>query len=1803
MNTIFRKLLCICALVCAVTPSSRATVATTTGRFRDWKDMGCRMSPGAAGAPASGANNPGGNQAFCSTCQGSDGMARWWVEEPYLNLWMSDEPLSYVTSSGQKMDFRFLYKQRYKLPEVDEAGSLYSNKKRVLSTDNNYGLDMRTYGITNASWSHSWMMDMIFWDSSWEGQNQSYQNVVQPYSKQYEALVFRPEGGMQYFYVSSPTTNMALAPNEPVSQITLQPLSGLGYPQAISSPSSDANGIYWGDPGVGFAINYPDGSRDVFGIAFFQESAGGGPNTQDDTAHALLTQRIDPQGRVSWIGYEKMWLTNTSGTPLWAAFRVRYVVDSDGRTNTFKYSTPWGAPHIWQLSEIDDPFGRKAQFTYSGGVLTAITDAANNTSSFSYQGANGWITNLNTPYGNTAFSFYQIPDTNVLDGFTQRGIYVAEPQGAQQLWYFTHESSLIASSAASPTNIAGQTFDDGTTNGVSGAGTLDYRNSIYWGRRQVPALSSSVRAQLPGNLNSAFSSLSAADFRKGRLRHWLLSSADYSTSATVTEALSSEREPSPDAGGTIEGPRTWYNYPNKLSPELDGAVNSWNAQANCVARLLPDGTSQYLRCAYAGTYAPWSALVSANETSYSLPTGGVGEVTNTFQYAPNGIDLSLLTNSLGQFASISYNTNHQATNILTALGQTSLSWDSTNTHNLVSLTLPNGQSLGITMYYGAWVLTNGQYVLNRSTNYAYPQFITMQPENRVMGISNYMYGLPSAVHETGTGLPDLWFTNSWDGLNRLVGTAFADGTTISNVYTALDLTSQKDRLGNWTYYSFDNLEDLTTITDPRGNATHFTWCTCGALQSITDPLTNTTVFNYNNQELLTNITFADYSTLTYTLDSIGRITQAADGQGRFLNFGYNNQGLVNSVANFYGTVLQVVYDGLNRPSTVIDANGVAVTNQFDLVNRLTARTWQDGISESLGYATNGLVAYANRDGKVTRFARDAAGRITGRTNANLEMTAFAYNALDEATDLWDGRTNHTGFNYNQYGWLTNKVDALGHQIVQYTYNPNGQITNRWTPQFANTVYAFDGAGNLTNISYPGTGTPSVSYAYDALNRVKTMVDGAGTDTFTYTAAGQLQSESNPWANAALNYAYSQLLRETLTLSEPSGSWSQTYGYDSAWRLQSLASPSGTFGYSYTVGASASPASLVRSLSLANGASITNHFDALSRMDYTALLNHWGHVLDGYGYTHDPLGLRTNISRYLGLTTNSVALGYDNIGQIASWKATEFSGGARLNEQLGWGYDKADNLLYRTNGALVQTFISDPANQLTNVSRTGALTLSGNTPAPVTSLTVNGSPAVAYADFTFAITNQILTNGLNTYSIVARNGYGTNTTSNLSLNLPASVTLQFDGNGNLTNDGTRSFAYDSENRMVTNWVASGWREEFVYDGLGRRRIERDYGWQSGAWNKTNEVHFIYDGWLLVQERDGNNNVLRTYTRGLDLSTSLTGAGGIGGLLARTDANGSTYYHADGSGNITGLIDSYQIMQARYEYNPFGRLVAMWGGLGPVNEMQFSSMPVNRLSGMPHFLGREYAPDWQGWVQRDPLGEVGGINLYRFVRNDPLAYVDPMGEDFHVVGASGILTSGPFGYLSGDTTLENLAAGGYNALPEAGNILANAGQGLMSLLSGVDKAGEDLFTGFFGDRQLGQGFNNMLAVTPIGWPEDLSKLGRLGKALTRCEKAAGTIDPALVRFSQDSISGTFKGGGSVADLAAGLRNGTINPSDIPPINLVNREGQLFTLDNRRLAAFQQAGVPVPYQMATPEQAAAQGWKFTTQNGGTSIRIRGQ
>src|SRR5208282_6617465 len=122
-------------------------------------------------------------------------------------------------------------------------------------------------------------------------------------------------------------------------------------------------------------------------------------------------------------------------------------------------------------------------------------------------------------------------------------------------------------------------------------------------------------------------------------------------------------------------------------------------------------------------------------------------------------------------------------------------------------------------------------------------------------------------------------------------------------------------------------------------------------------------------------------------------------------------------------------------------------------------------------------------------------------------------------------------------------------------------------------------------------------------------------------------------------------------------------------------------------------------------------------------------------------------------------------------------------------------------------------------------------------------------------------------------------------------------------------------------------------------------QGSAWVQTNEVYYVYDGNLVIQERgnsdinqQGNNVNMPTvsYTRGKDLSGSLDGAGGIGGLLSMTLNTGagplssnSMFYHCDGNGNVTALINPSQAIVAKYLYDALGNVLSMSGTMAMNN----------------------------------------------------------------------------------------------------------------------------------------------------------------------------------------------------------------------------------------------------------------------------------
>lgn len=144
-----------------------------------------------------------------------------------------------------------------------------------------------------------------------------------------------------------------------------------------------------------------------------------------------------------------------------------------------------------------------------------------------------------------------------------------------------------------------------------------------------------------------------------------------------------------------------------------------------------------------------------------------------------------------------------------------------------------------------------------------------------------------------------------------------------------------------------------------------------------------------------------------------------------------------------------------------------------------------------------------------------------------------------------------------------------------------------------------------------------------------------------------------------------------------------------------------------------------------------------------------------------------------------------------------------------------------------------------------------------------------------------------------------------------------------------------------------------------------------------------------------SVVRTQVWGQDLSGTMQGAGGVGGLLA-VRHGGQTYVPLmDGNGNVMGLQglggakDGQTV--ARYDYDAFGnRITNTAPELGEdVNPFGFSTKFTDEETGLVYYGYRYYSSEMGRWLNRDPIGERGGINLYGMVNNEPVNRWDYLG----------------------------------------------------------------------------------------------------------------------------------------------------------------------------------------------------------------------
>ena len=173
-------------------------------------------------------------------------------------------------------------------------------------------------------------------------------------------------------------------------------------------------------------------------------------------------------------------------------------------------------------------------------------------------------------------------------------------------------------------------------------------------------------------------------------------------------------------------------------------------------------------------------------------------------------------------------------------------------------------------------------------------------------------------------------------------------------------------------------------------------------------------------------------------------------------------------------------------------------------------------------------------------------------------------------------------------------------------------------------------------------------------------------------------------------------------------------------------------------------------------------------------------------------------------------------------------------------------------------------------------------------------------------------------------------------------------------------------------------EFVYDGLGRRVAEWDNGSLAKQW--------VWCGTELCEERNASNTVTkRFFPQGEQIS-------------------GTAYFYSrDHLGSVREMTDASGTVHARYNYDPFGARSANTITTSAVeSDFGFTGDYYNATVGLDLTLYRAYNPVLGRWINRDPIGEKGGLDLYAYVRDNPVDLTDffglcPSGQSADDAGA--------------------------------------------------------------------------------------------------------------------------------------------------------------------------------------------------------------
>ena len=528
----------------------------------------------------------------------------------------------------------------------------------------------------------------------------------------------------------------------------------------------------------------------------------------------------------------------------------------------------------------------------------------------------------------------------------------------------------------------------------------------------------------------------------------------------------------------------------------------------------------------------------------------------------------------------------------------------------------------------------------------------------------------------------------YDAQNRAVQSVNALNQTNKTVFNKLGLTvTSYDALGRANYSLYDRLGRMTNSVAPDGLGSRTEYDAEGRRVLGVNRAGYETEYYYDEAGRLLQTVQPDGATNTSVYNPQGQVLGTIDPRGTWTFFGYDVMGRRTSVTNVFsvlgvdgGVVSQYGFDTNGNQNTFTDAYGRGVTNEYDILNRITNVVYADGSTRQTKYDLLGQ-KYEEVDpaGVRTQFGYDVLGRLVAVTNAvgttNQMVTTYAYDELGYQTNQVTavGTTNQatTSYEYDALGRRTKRILPEG-QFETYAYDAVGNLTNKVDFKGKTTSYTYDVMNRLVSRIPDGSyGEPTVTFTYTVLGQRATMTDASGTTYYYYNERGWLTNKTVAWAGTAytssLSYTCDPAGNVLSTVSSSPNGLLQTNTFDIAGRLKTVSTPNtGTVTNWYDAVGN------LANVKYPNGVWHSYHYDELNRL--TNLYVDRGITsLASYRYQLGPTGNRTSVTELSGRTA---AYSYDYLYRLTG--ETVSGDTNSINGAVGYTFDGVGNRKSRTS---------------------------------------------------------------------------------------------------------------------------------------------------------------------------------------------------------------------------------------------------------------------------------------------------------------------------------------------------------------------------------------------------------------------------------------------------------------------------------------------------------------------------------------------